>query len=165
MWKDINGFEGIYQISDRSEIRRVDTGHIVKQRPKIGYWSVCLCKDGKKHYLWVHRLLAQAFIPNPDNKPQVNHINGDRSDCRIENLEWVTASENRKHAYDCGLQSGIDCSKHLRKAVRCIETGVVYESVRDAGRKIGAFMQNISKACIAGTRCKGLHFEFIGGLK
>lgn len=166
MWKDVKGFEGLYQISDMAEIRRVGTNRLLKlHKSKVGYLSIALCKDGKKHYLWVHRLLAQAFIPNPENKPQVNHINGNKSDCRIENLEWVSISENHIHAYKTGLQDGVKCSKHLRKAIRCVESGVVYESIADAARKIGAFMQNVSKACISGTTCKGLHFEFVGGIK
>ena len=77
-------------------------GRIKKIRPQIspsGYLHLCLCKNGKTYNQRVHRLVAQAFIPNPENKPHVNHIDGDKTNNCVENLEWVTASENMQHAY------------------------------------------------------------------
>ena len=77
-------------------------GHILTQRESPrgkGYMSVCLCKDNEKKNMSVHRIVAKAFIPNLDRKPEVNHKNGIRSDNRVENLEWATRSENEMHAY------------------------------------------------------------------
>jgi len=79
---------------------------IKAQKSSSGYLRVELWQNGiGKKYL-VHRLLAQAFIPNPDEKPQVNHIDGDKRNNALSNLEWVTQSENQKHAYETGLQKG-----------------------------------------------------------
>jgi len=118
IWKDINGYEGLYQISSLGRVKsfaKVKTG----KRPSRGYYCgreiyMSICDNGrgymfvsircgsKKKNKYIHRLLAQHFIPNPQNKPQVNHINGIKSDNRIENLEWVTERENAIHAFKNG---------------------------------------------------------------
>lgn len=73
-------------------------------RSANGYQQVCLMVDKKRNPMYVHRLVAMAYIENPYNKPQVNHINGIKHDNRVDNLEWVTCSENIKHAFDTGLK-------------------------------------------------------------
>lgn len=105
-WQWVVGYEGLYLVSSNGRILGVPKtttyGHELSQveKPKgSGYLSVCLCKNNEKRYFRVHRLVAQAFIPNLERKPEVNHKNGNRSDNRVENLEWVTRSENEKHAY------------------------------------------------------------------
>lgn len=118
VWKDIEGYEGLYQVStcgnvkSLPKIRRNGTGtYIQKERllkpsnTSTGYKKVELCKDGKRKGFKVHRLVAIAFIPNPDNKPEVNHIDGNKINNNIDNLEWVTSSENSIHAYETGLNS------------------------------------------------------------
>lgn len=116
VWKDVVGYEGLYQVSnlgrvkslDRQIIRSNGTGYFVKEKIlksslRNGYPCVSLHSDkGRKKY--THRLIAEAFIPNPKNKPEVNHINGIKNDNRIKNLEWATYSENIKHAYNTGLR-------------------------------------------------------------
>lgn len=109
IWKDVVGWEGLYQVSNLGRIRTLPKIHnsihpyiakekILKFFPnKDGYWLVDLVKDRKKTRFQVHRLVALAFIPNPQNKPEVNHINEIKTDNRIENLEWATRTENNNH--------------------------------------------------------------------
>ena len=117
VWKDIEGYEGLYQVSTCGNIkslakpRKNGNGRSYTQKEKLlkqtftstGYKKVELYKDGKRKGFKVHRLVAIAFIPNPDNKPEVNHIDGNKINNNIDNLEWVTSSENSIHAYETGL--------------------------------------------------------------
>lgn len=96
IWKDVLNYEGIYQVSNLGNVRNIKRGNSLKGRlDTYGYYRVILSKKGS-HYknFQIHRLVAQAFIPNPDNKPQVDHINTIRTDNRVENLRWVTYREN-----------------------------------------------------------------------
>lgn len=106
-WKEIKhlAYLGKYYISDTGLIKN-EKGIILKpHKNKNDYPRVGLKRDytGKQVKVFIHRIIAEYFIPNPDNKPEVNHINGDKNDYRIENLEWVTNSENIKHAIKTGL--------------------------------------------------------------
>ena len=98
IWKDIEGFEGLYQVSNLGRTKRLyknDKEKILKPfSNKDGYLRVNLCKEGKSKQSKVHRLVAKAFIPNLDNKSQVNHRDENKSNNKVENLEWVTSKEN-----------------------------------------------------------------------
>ena len=98
VWKDIKNYEGLYQVSNLGRIR--NSNHIILKQYKNhkGYLITQLSKKGKHCTIIVHRIVAKAFIPNLDNKPQINHINCNKVDNRVENLEWVTNDENKLHA-------------------------------------------------------------------
>lgn len=111
-WKDIVGYEGIYEVSNKGRVRRLFKGtkgtldRIVKgQTSPHGYHRVQLTFNGKIKYLFAHRLAALSFIDNPENKPFVNHIDGNKLNNNIENLEWVTGKENNIHAIKMGLST------------------------------------------------------------
>lgn len=95
IWKEITGYEGIYEISSFGNLRSIYRRQYFILKPKqTGYCVVSLRKNGRNQELKVHRIVAAAFIPNTENKPVVNHINGIKNDNRVENLEWVTHREN-----------------------------------------------------------------------
>jgi NUMOD4 motif./HNH endonuclease. len=129
IWKDIKGFEGLYQISNLGNIKSLPrkrysgAGKYYIQQEKImktylkscGYKSIKLkYPDGKYIHKDIHKLMAIAFIPNPDNLPQINHKNGIKTDNRIDNLEWCTPSHNAQHALNTGLKKPLQGEKHGR---------------------------------------------------
>lgn len=98
VWKDIEGYEGRYQVSNLGRVKRVTTGRILKScKNRGGYLYVNLCKQGVVSNKRIHRLVAQAFIPNPENKSDINHIDEDKTNNTVTNLEWTTRKENLNH--------------------------------------------------------------------
>lgn len=108
--KDIEGYEGLYQVSEDGRVYSVRRGKCLSPcLDSYGYPMVVLCSNRVRKTTRIHRLVAQAFIPNPYDKPQVNHIDGDKTNNLVSNLEWVTSDENVLHAVQSGLiRSGVD---------------------------------------------------------
>ena len=106
IWRDVINYEGFYQISNMGRLKSLHYGKstiLNSGTARDGYKNVTLTVNGKKNYYRLHILVARAFIPNPENKPCVNHIDGDKSNNRADNLQWVNHSENTQHAYIMGL--------------------------------------------------------------
>lgn len=169
VWKDIEGFPG-YQVSNIGRVRSFwNNAHVITKehhiltgaKDKDGYIRVHLHKNLKNENGIVHRLVAKAFIPNPNDKPQVNHINGIKDDNRVENLEWCTTNENRQHAYDTGLQKPPG-----EIPVRIVETGETFKSISACARSIEGYESGI-RHCLYGDRHthNGLHFEYVNNEK
>jgi hypothetical protein len=182
IWKDIPGLEGMYQASNTQKIKslsrlvRHPKGGYKKIRERImaygegtnGYLIVGISIDGKTITKTAHRLIAMAFLPNPNNLNEVNHKDGNKKNNDISNLEWVTTSDNRYHAFRMGLQKA---SKHLLgkkdglcrnsiPVVRILDNGEkeLFESATTAERKLGLHRKGISE-CARGLR------EHSGGFK
>lgn len=154
VWKSLKGIVehgANYKVSNTGKVWS-DTyaGRLLGQDlTKAGYLRAALSYEGTTKKYAVHRLVALAFIPNCENKEQVNHRDGDKINNHVDNLEWVTAKENKQHAFNTGLNQ-LDCA-HLRKPVfKISNTGTLIEeylSTRDASRKTGIPQVTISQQC------------------
>lgn len=151
-WKDAKGYEGVYQVSDQGDIKRVrasrgtNVGKILKPiANKKGYLKTRLTVNSKGKTILVHRIIAESFIPNPINLPQVNHINGVKSDNRVGNLEWCTNEDNIRHAFKNGLikpaflgKYGADHNRSIKVRLKNNNTGEVREfyGLNEAAREL-----------------------------
>ena len=153
-WRDVVGYEGRYQVSSmgrvKSLVRKDCLGRTVKERilkPGVihnGYLQVGLCAGGKQKTLRVHRLVCEAFHENPDNKPQVNHINEDKTDNRACNLEWCTCKQNLNHG-SRNERAGKAKSKPVGQYTRDGDLVKVWPSTQEAERQAGFNHGNISE--------------------
>ncbi len=172
-WKPIDGYFGIYEVSNFGRVRRIkdgsctNVGKILKPQKRCAYLSVTLYdRNHNPKTISLHRLVALSFCDNPEGKPQVNHIDGNKYNNYATNLEWVTSQENNKHASDTGLAKwwiGLNKAnlKNGRK-VRCKETGIVYDNQREAGKKLGIDESGICKACRGKYETAGsYHWEYV----
>lgn len=154
IWRDIKDYEGLYQVSNFGRIRSFITNRILKQgNISCGYLAVVLCKNGKKKMYSVHRLVASTFIPNPENKPQVNHKNENKQDNRVENLEWMTAKDNINHGTHNKRvkEKQLNDIKKSKIVLQYTKTGEFireWVSVSEIERQLGYFIQNISDCCL-----------------
>ncbi len=184
IWKDIEGYEGFYQVSNLGRVRSIDhtihrtDGTTAFYRGRIlvpvgsPYLHVCLSKGPKHKQVRVHRLVAQAFIPNPNGYRQVDHIDCDKKNNRAENLRWCTTQENTRYAQENGLLNGnFDYSKvseenklamkiHLMVPV-IRDDGKRYASVHEAADELGVTHGAISHVLRGLVKtCKGHAFQY-----
>lgn len=158
-WKDIPNYEELYECNINGDIRNKIKGNILKPvLQKNGYKHVTLYKDKKGKQFRHHRLVAETFIPNPENKPHINHIDEDKGNNVVSNLEWCTSKENNNH----GTHN--NRVKQARQVKIIDNLGRVYNGVNEAGEILGVHGQNISKV-LKGTRkkCGGLSFSYYRG--
>lgn len=148
-WKTIEAWPR-YEVSKTGQVRNSETGHTLKTRPdKDGYRIATLSIQGRRLTAKVHRLVAEAFVLNPNQKPCVNHINGDKTDNRAENLEWCTPGENILHSYRVLARKSTHaegCGRPKRR-VLCEDTGEVFESAMDAARAVAGQQGPLSAVC------------------
>lgn len=189
-WRPVKDYEGLYEVSNLGQVRSLNykgNGYIreLKTHPNNrGYLTLLLTKDSTSSRKLVHRLVAEAFIPNPENKLEVNHIDGNKANNSVNNLEWATRQENNVHALNTGLRTAL-AGKHASfygkrhteqtrkkmsqnsvysKRIRCIETGDIYKSIQEASNITGVNRNSISAVCRGKYKTAGgYRWEYIEG--
>lgn len=171
-WRPVAGYEGLYEVSDQGSVRSLPRqagtfyfkGRMLKQfLNKAGYYCVCLSKEGRQTTVSVHRLVAIAFIPNPEGKETVNHINEDKADNRACNLEWLTLREN--------IHYGTRADRARETITESVGVPVIqiapdghtalaaYDSFSLAAQAVGARATAICDSAATGHRCRGFYWR------
>ena len=158
VWKDIKGYEGLYKISSCGRVRSLPrNGTISKEKiiknfeDRYGYLYVSLNKANAKKKEKVHRLVAAAFIDNLNLYEQVNHIDENKKNNHVKNLEWCTAKYNQNYS-----------NYKIYKKVRCLNTNIVYKSITEASKQLNVDNSGITKVCKGKIKkIKGLEFEYV----
>ncbi len=148
--KKILGFPN-YEVSDLGKVYNIVTGKEIKTNisNNTGYYNLSLCNNGYVKSFMIHRLVLLAFVENVENKPQVNHINGDKSDNRLCNLEWNTRSENQKHSVRIGLRSAAGSKNSQSKINEKIALEIFLSKEKN---NILANRYNVSVTCVSQIR-------------
>lgn len=161
--KDIKGYEGLYAVTSCGKVWSYRNKKFLKPRKKNkGYLAVALCKDGTQKNYTIHRLVAEAYLPNPNNLPQVNHKDENKTHNYINNLEWISGIDNMNYGTR-NERAGKAISEAKKKPVICVETGVIYPSVMEAGLLTGIAKTTISAVCRKVPHqitAGGYHWEF-----
>ena len=182
IWKPVRNYEGKYMVSNTGEVKSLNYRRTGKERILKGvdygegYLYVSLWKDGKVKQCRINRLVAQAFIPNPNNLPEVNHKNEDKTDNRVENLEWCSKSHNvnhgtrnkraaeklkgKKHSEEHNKKIGKKLSKPVFSVDK--ESGLImwWQSAMEASRQTGIAQSNITLCCQGKVKSAGGHVWF-----
>lgn len=169
IWRDIVGYEGLYQVSNLGRVKSLDKydnkGRFHAERIKSqvnngkGYLIVNLKHNGKQRMRTVHRLVAEAFIANPNNYEDVNHIDGNKENNQVDNLEFCTHRSNMLHAVKFGLHT-----KFGERKVLCVETGMIFDSIKSAEQWIGVKGSRLSNVCQqkrGAKTCGGYHWGYV----
>lgn len=165
VFKSVEGYEDAYLISNKGRIWSNRTKKYLSPLPtRDGYYRYALSKNGVKTYLFAHRLVAMAFLPNPCGYPQINHKDEDKTNNSVENLEWCDVGYNLSYgARMTKISTALKNYPGFSKKVLCVETGVVYASIREAVRQTGITKQHLSAACNKKPGVKtagGFHWKF-----
>ena len=192
IWKDIEGYEGLYQVSNFGKVRSLDRynskgcwikGCILEPTNCKGYLQIVLFLNGKKSYYYIHRIVAEAFLPNPDNKPEIDHINTDKTDNTVwlnedgsvnydkTNLRWVTHTENMNNPLTRKKQStrfkgkighNTPASKIIAQLDKNGKLLKVWLCAMDAVRQEGYTQEHISSCCKGTLKThKGYKWQYI----
>ena len=173
IWKDIKGYEGLYQVSNMGRIKSLnyrntgEEGILRHSLDSYGYLKVTLHKNGKQKYFRIHRLVAETFIPNVNNLPEVNHIDENKENNHVENLEWCDRKYNNNYGSRNERASvSMKGKKHkLKKQILCIETGEIFDTSQDVINIMfnGKGSQSNIRNHLNGQRksAYGYHFKYI----
>lgn len=176
IWKDVLGYENLYKVSNLGNVKSLKrivkrslkgdlliNEKILKPGNKDGYMQVSLCNNGVKKNYKIHRLVAQAFIENKNNKPIINHIDGKRHNNKVENLEWCTQSENIVHAYKIGNKKPINSkayNKNLCYKIINTVTNEKYKTITQAAKKYNIKRTTLN-AMLAGQNKNKTNLKYI----
>lgn len=169
LWKSITGYDN-YAVSNLGKVKNLSNGKVLKPiNAGNGYLRVGLYSNGKQKLVSLHRLVANAFIPNYKNLPQINHKNENKADNCVENLEWCTPKYNSNYGtkvtrvVNTKQTNGIyeKFKDKIRKAIYCVETRKIYPSIKIASEITGLDRGGLSKACTGAYKtCGGYHWSF-----
>lgn len=175
IWKDIKGYEGLYQVSNLGRLRTLQRYNISKKKhEKIckilklgehrqGYQTTMLSKDGKQKAYLVHRLVAETFIRNEKSNPEVNHIDADKTNNCVSNLEWVTAKENSIHATRLGIKNTKKAVEKIKRKVFFYEGGKlvkIFDSGAQCAKELELNYKSLNSSLNRGSNYKGLDLRY-----
>lgn len=170
IWRDIKGYEGLYQVSNTGKVKSLGHGkcslwkepRVMKgQKIRSGYLLVHLWKCGEKKYALIHRLVAEAFIVNPENKETVNHIDGNKTNNCVDNLEWNTYSENITHAFNNGLNYAVGKKQIIQKDKKG-NIIKVWDSIKEAAKNMNVCTSSLRACCRNNTyTIRGYKWELL----
>ena len=165
IWKDIEGYEGSYQVSNLGRIKNIKfkTQRILKQRQLAdGHLTIGLCKNNSIKRHLVHRLVANSFIPNPNSLPIINHKDEDPTNNCVDNLEWCTNKYNSNYGTKNKRISESLKGKNWRRKIICVETSETFDSAKEINRKYGYHYQTILYCCKGKfNTAYGYHWQYI----
>lgn len=155
--KDVKNYEGIYAVTEDGKVWSYKSKKFLKPSVSRCYLKVVLCKDGDRKNFNIHRLVAEAYVPNPDNLPCVNHKDECKTNNNAQNLAWCTVADNSTYG-----TSRARCSAKLSKAIYCVELEKTFKSARDAAATLGFKRANIWCALSGRTELAyGYHWRYV----